>query len=265
MSDPSATKEPVLAVQDLSASYGNVKALAGVSFSIERGAVLAVLGTNGAGKSTLARSLAGLVPHGGRIYLAGKDVSEAPPHRRRCEGLVYLPEQRGVFPDLSVLDNLRMSVRPERQKAERQRSLEATLDMFPVLAQRKSQIAGTLSGGEQQMLALAGALSTGPQVLVGDELSVGLAPRIVDALFDTFVKAKQAGKVIVVIEQYVHRALELADSAIILKRGQVVWAGQAGSARDEVLRHYLEDSAELAVESNGRQVFEAAPGMGRTL
>jgi branched-chain amino acid transport system ATP-binding protein len=247
VSAPSAGQRPLLEVEDLSATYGSVRALSGVSFSVEKGAVLAVLGTNGAGKSTLARSLAGLVPHGGRIRVGGKDLSRAAPHRRRREGLAYLPEQRGVFPDLSVIDNLRMSVRIEPSKAERERRMEAALDMFPALIQRKKQIAGTLSGGEQQMLALAGALSMEPQILVGDELSLGLAPIIVDTVFETFEREKKAGKVIVVIEQFVHRALELADFAIILKRGEVAWAGRAGGAKDEVLRRYLDSSTELDV------------------
>jgi branched-chain amino acid transport system ATP-binding protein len=242
-----AAPPPLLDVQDLSAAYGSVKALSDVSFSIEKGTVLAVLGTNGAGKSTLARCLAGLVPHEGRICLAGRDLSTAAPHRRRRHGLVYLPEQRGVFPELSVIDNLRMSLRLEPSKKERQRRMEAVLDMFPALALRMKQVAGTLSGGEQQMLALAGALSIEPQVLVGDELSLGLAPMIVDTVFETFERAKHSGKGIVVIEQYVHRALALADSAIILQRGEVVWAGKTGAAKEEVLRSYLDTSTELGV------------------
>ena len=161
--------------------------------------------------------------------------------------MVYLPEQRGVFPDLSVIDNLRMSVRSDRSKTERQRRVEMVLEMFPALASRRKQGAGTLSGGEQQMLALAGALSMDPKVLVGDELSLGLAPIVVDTVFETFEKAKQSGMVIVVIEQYVHRALELADSAIILQRGEIAWAGKTGVAKDEVLRRYLDTSTELGV------------------
>jgi branched-chain amino acid transport system ATP-binding protein len=239
--------QPALDVHELRAAYGSVKALSGVSFTVERGAVLAVLGTNGAGKSTLARCLAGLVPHEGRISLAGTDLSTAPPHRRRRAGLVYLPEQRGVFPDLSVMDNLRMNVRLEPSKVQRQRMIDEMFAMFPALATRKRQIAGTLSGGEQQMLALAGALALEPLVLVGDELSLGLAPMIVDAVFDSFEKAKQAGKAIVVIEQYVHRALDLADASIILRRGEVVWAGKTGAAKDEVLRRYLDTSTELGI------------------
>jgi branched-chain amino acid transport system ATP-binding protein len=243
------THVPLLDVKDLSASYGNVRALSGVSFGVNTGAVLAVLGTNGAGKSTLARSLAGLIPHTGSVSLAGNDLSAMTPHRRRRNGLVYLPEQRGVFPELSVIDNLRMNVRLDSSKSERQRRIEAMLETFPGLAAKRRQVANTLSGGEQQMLALAGALAMEPQVLVGDELSLGLAPLVVDTVFETLLTAKRAGKVIIVIEQYVHRALELADSAIILQRGEVVWAGQAGAAKDEVLRRYLDSSTELEITS----------------
>lgn len=245
MNETSIARRALLEVEDLSATYGTVAALSGVSFSVDEGAVLAVLGVNGAGKSTLARCLAGLVPHRGRISLAGDDISTDPPYRRRRHGLVYLPEQRGVFPDLSVMDNLRMSLRLERSRAERQRRLEEMLEMFPALASHRKQAARTLSGGEQQMLALAGALSMDPQVLVGDELSLGLAPLILDTVFERLEKAKQSGTVVVVIEQYVHRALALADSAIILRRGEIVWSGKSGEAEDEVLRNYLDSSIEL--------------------
>jgi branched-chain amino acid transport system ATP-binding protein len=159
--------------------------------------------------------------------------------------LAYLPEQRGVFPELSVIDNLRMSLRPERSKTKRAERLEAAFEMFAILGSRRSQAAGTLSGGEQQMLALAGALALEPQVVVGDELSLGLAPIVVDTVFETFETAKRAGMAIVVIEQYVHRALELADSALILQRGGIAWEGKADAAKDEVLRSYLDSSTEL--------------------
>jgi branched-chain amino acid transport system ATP-binding protein len=244
MSAP-ALAQPLLEVRGLSASYGSVRALTGVSFGVDKGAVLAVLGVNGAGKSTLARCLAGLVAHEGQIILDGNDLSAAPPHRRRRNGLVYLPEQRGVFPDLCVTDNLRMSLRLEGSKLERRRRMDKMLEMFPALASRRKQAAGTLSGGEQQMLALAGALAMDPQVLVGDELSLGLAPIVLDTVFETLETAKRSGMVIVVIEQYVHRALALADAAIILQRGEIVWSGQSGAAKDEVLRSYLDNSMEL--------------------
>jgi branched-chain amino acid transport system ATP-binding protein len=250
MNEPSVGR-PLLDVQDLGATYGSVIALSDVSFSVDKGAVLAVLGVNGAGKSTLARCLAGLVPHRGRISIAGTDISADPPHRRRRHGLVYLPEQRGVFPDLSVMDNLRMSLRLEGSRVERQRRLEEMLEMFPGLTSHAKQAAGTLSGGEQQMLALAGALSMDPQVLVGDELSLGLAPLILDTVFERLEKAKQSGMVVVVIEQYVHRALALADSAIILRRGEIVWSGKSGAAKDEVFRKYLDDSIEFGGVSDG--------------
>jgi branched-chain amino acid transport system ATP-binding protein len=244
-SAPVVTAHSLLEVHDLSASYGAVRALSNVSFRVDKGAVLAVLGVNGSGKSTLARCLAGLVAHQGRITLNGDDLSAVPPHRRRRHGLVYLPEQRGVFPDLSVADNLRMSLRLEGSKTERRRRIDKMLDMFPALASRQKQGAGTLSGGEQQMLALAGALAMDPQVLVGDELSLGLAPIVLDTVFETLETAKKSGMVIVVIEQYVHRALALADAAIILQRGEIVWSGQSSAAKDEVLRSYLDNSMEL--------------------
>jgi ABC-type branched-subunit amino acid transport system ATPase component len=153
--------------------------------------------------------------------------------------MVYIPEGRGVFRDLTVIDNLRMSVAPIDGRQARSEAVQAALDMFPALAARRRQRAALLSGGEQQMLSLARALATSPTLLIADEMSLGLAPKMVDLVFEGLERARQAGITVVMIEQYVHRALAFADDCLVLQRGELVWHGPAKAAGNEVLRHYL--------------------------
>lgn len=235
-----APASALLEVDDLSVRYGDAMALDGVSFGVGAGRALAILGPNGAGKSSLARAISGLVPAcGGRVAFAGRDVTRWAPHRIRRAGLVYLPEGRGVFRSLSVVDNLRMATAGMEGRQARKKGVELALEIFPLLAARRRQPASLLSGGEQQMLSLARALATSPTLLVVDELSLGLAPRMVAAVFDGLATARQAGVTIVMIEQYVHRALEFADDCLVLQRGQVAWFGPAAAAGGDLLRHYL--------------------------
>ncbi len=230
----------ILSVEGLSVSYGEARALVDVSFDVAEGSVTAVLGPNGAGKSSLAAAIAGLVrPSSGRVVFAGRDVAGRAAHRISRNGLAYLPEQRGVFPHLSVIENLRVQLRHAAPRGGRDAAIEAAFERFPVLAERRSQAAGTLSGGEQQMLALARVLVAPPRVLVADEMSFGLAPKLVDMVFESLERARDEGVTIVLIEQYVERALELADDAVILQRGTVVWRGPASGARDAALAGYL--------------------------
>ena len=236
---------PLLRVTDLSVSYGPVQALFGVSVEVPEGTVTALLGANGAGKSTLARAVSGLVPStAGRIEFAGDDVTRAPAHRIRRAGLVHIPEGRGVFPGLTVQENLRMAVRSVGTPEQRRDGLAAAFELFPVLADRRSQRAGSLSGGEQQMLALARALAVTPRLIVADEMSLGLAPLVVESVFESLEQAARAGVTILLIEQFVHRALSLATNAVILRQGAVVWAGPAAGAEQEVLDRYLGEAAE---------------------
>jgi branched-chain amino acid transport system ATP-binding protein len=233
----------LLAVDGLQVRYGVAQAVFDVSFAVERGAVLTILGPNGAGKSTIARAVSGLVkPSGGSVRLDGVDISGWAASRIRAAGVVHLPEGRGVFPNLTVADNLRMAAQtlPGR---ERKAAVDRGVEIFTSLADRRRQIAGTLSGGEQQMLSLARALILNPRVIFADELSLGLAPKLVDLVFDSLQRAKDEGVSIVLIEQYVHRALAFSDSCVLLHRGMVAWAGAAGEARDEVLRRYLGQGA----------------------
>jgi len=237
--------DSLLVVDNLDVRYGSVQALFGVSIDVPAGSVVAVLGANGAGKSTLARSVSGLVPSiGGRVTFDGVDITKAKPHAIRRAGLVHIPEGRGIFPGLSVQENLRMAVRRVGTPDERRSAISHAYEMFPRLADRRSQRAGTLSGGEQQMLALARALAVPPKLIIADEMSLGLAPLVVDFVFESIERASQDGVTIVLIEQFIHRALALASQCVILKQGSVAWSGPAENARQEVLDRYLGESAD---------------------
>jgi branched-chain amino acid transport system ATP-binding protein len=231
--------EPLLQVEDLDVSYGTSRALFSVSLAVEEGSLLAVLGANGAGKSTLARTISGLVPpQGGKITFSGRDITKRSPHRIRRFGLTYLPEGRGIFPGLSVVDNLKMAVAQEK-RLERGAAIDRAIELFPVLGQRRRQQAGSLSGGEQQMLALARALAVPPRLLIADEMSLGLAPLVAEQVFQGLQEAQRSGITIVLTEQFVHRALSLADRCVILTRGRVGWSGPASEAGQEVIDRYL--------------------------
>jgi branched-chain amino acid transport system ATP-binding protein len=231
--------EPLLQVSDLHVSYGSAKALFGVSLDVAAGTVLAVLGANGAGKSTLARAVSGLVaPTAGRVVFDGRDITGMAAHKVRTLGLTYVPEGRGIFPGLSVTDNLKMAVAQE-PRAERAGAIDRAIETFPVLGERRTQRAGSLSGGEQQMLALARALAVSPKLIIADELSLGLAPLITESVFQSLEEARRQGITIVLSEQFVHRALSMADSCVVLTRGRVGWSGPAADAGQEVIDRYL--------------------------
>ncbi len=231
--------DSILEVEDLDVRYGTSQALFGVSLSAPAGSVLAILGANGAGKSTLARTVSGLVrPVSGRVRFDGRDITGMSAHRIRKLGLTYIPEGRGIFPGLSVIDNLRMAVAQER-RGDRPTAIDRAIDRFPILGKRRTQRAGSLSGGEQQMLALARALAVSPKLVIADEMSLGLAPLVAESVFEGLEQARQAGITIVLSEQFVHRALAMADRCVILTRGQVGWSGPAAEAGQEVIDRYL--------------------------
>ena len=237
--------EALLSVQDLDVKYGSVQALFRMSIDVPEGSVVAVLGANGAGKSTFARAVSGLVPSfGGKIRFDGRDITKAKPHEIRRSGLVHIPEGRGIFPGLSVQENLRMAVRRVGTPEQRRNAIDHAYELFPRLAERRGQRAGTLSGGEQQMLALARALAVPPKLIIADEMSLGLAPLVVDMVFENIQRAAETGVTIVLIEQFIHRALALADQCVILTRGNVAWSGPAQRAEQEVLDRYLGESAD---------------------
>jgi branched-chain amino acid transport system ATP-binding protein len=231
--------DAMLEVRGLEVHNGTSQALFGVSLSVMPGTVLALLGANGAGKSTFARSVSGLVaPSGGSVFFQGHDVTGLSAHRIRNLGLAYVPEGRGIFPGLTVIDNLRMAVAQEPRR-ERPAAIERAIERFPVLGSRRTQRAGSLSGGEQQMLALARALAVSPKLIIADELSLGLAPLVTESVFEGLEVARKAGITIVLSEQYVHRALAMADTCVILSRGEVGWSGPAAEAGQEVINRYL--------------------------
>jgi ABC-type branched-subunit amino acid transport system ATPase component len=234
---------PLLTVENLSLHYGDALALNGISFTLGAGKALAVLGANGAGKSSLARAVSGLVPtSGGTVVLAGENVSGWPAHRVRKSALVHLPEGRGVFRGLTVMDNLKMAAAVVPGRKARKEAIDLALEIFPVFARRRRQSAGLLSGGEQQMLSLARALATAPKLVIADEMSLGLAPKMVDLVFDGLGRARDAGVTVIMIEQYVHRALAFADECLVLHRGEIAWQGPTDAAHGEVLRAYLGDA-----------------------
>ena len=229
-----------LVVEDLHVRYGTFQALFGVSLAVDTGQVLAVLGPNGAGKSTLGRAVSGLVPvESGHVHFDGREITGWAPHRVRQAGLTYIPEGRGIFPGLSVLDNLRMVTRQVGGRAARQSAIGRAIELFPVLGTRSHQRAGSLSGGEQQMLALARALAATPQLIIADEMSLGLAPLVVEQVFETLKQVRAMGIAVVLIEQFIHHALSFADECVILTRGSVGWRGPAADADDKVLEQYL--------------------------
>ena len=231
---------PLLAVDALSVSYGEAKALSGVSFALAAGRAVAVLGANGAGKSSLAAALVGVVrPSAGRVSFDGVDITRRPAHRVSRAGIAYVPEGRGIYPHLTVIDNLRAMLRYAVPRTDREAAVERAVGLFPVLGQRRKQAAGTLSGGEQQMLSLARVLAAPPKLLIADEMSLGLAPMMVDVVFDALDRVKQAGVTILLVEQYVERALALADDAIVLRQGEIAWSGAAADAHAEVVSSYL--------------------------
>jgi branched-chain amino acid transport system ATP-binding protein len=233
----------MLVVEDLDVSYGASQALFGVSLAVEAGSLVAVLGANGAGKSTLARTVSGLVPSiAGRVRFDGTDITKRAAHKLSAEGLTHIPEGRGIFPGLSVLENLRMAV-GQLTRGERSDAIDRAIELFPVLGERSRQGAGTLSGGEQQMLALARALAVTPKLIIADEMSLGLAPMVAEEVFRGLDEARKSGITVVLIEQFVHRALALADSCVILTRGRVGWSGPASEAHREVIERYLGEAA----------------------
>ena len=229
----------LLQLNEVCASYGSYRALFGVSFDVRPGAIVALLGSNGAGKSTLARVVSGLVSAtSGTVRFNGNDVTRLPAFRIARLGMVHVPEGRGIFSSLSVEENLLLSFRQRVARADVPNALERAYTSFPILADRKGQIAGTLSGGQQRILALSRVLATPPRLLIVDELSLGLAPAIIDNVYETLVKIRETGCAVLVVEQQVDRALAIADHAVLLSRGLVAWAGpasEAAGAMDKVL------------------------------
>jgi ABC-type branched-subunit amino acid transport system ATPase component len=238
--------DDILEVGELCVRYADATALHEVSFSAGTRSVTALLGANGAGKSSVARAVSGLVrAQSGRIRFDGEDITGTSADRIRRLGVAYLPEGRGIFRSLTVDENLRVALQGV-PKAERPAALERAIELFPVLGERRRQTAGTLSGGEQQMLSLARVLTRQPRLLIADEISLGLAPLVVEEVFAGLQRVIQLGVSVILIEQFVHRALEIADRCHVLRRGRLVWSGEASEAGTELVEHYLGGSDSTA-------------------
>jgi len=218
--------KPLLAVEMLQAAYGRIRALQGVSLEVYQGEVVAVIGANGAGKTTLLRTLAGLIaPVAGRVLLDGLDVTGRPAEEMVRLGVALVPEGRQVFYGLSVWDNLLLGAYHRRRDSDLRRDMEDVFSLFPVLAQRRHQAAGTLSGGEQQMLAIGRALMARPRLLLLDEPSLGLAPKVVRDVMGRLLELRARGVTVLVAEQHARAALAVTDRAYVLERGRILLSG----------------------------------------
>jgi branched-chain amino acid transport system ATP-binding protein len=220
---------PLLEVERLTAGYGRVEVLRGVSLAVPEGSVVAVLGPNGMGKTTLMRAISGTLPiWRGRVRVDGRRVDGLSAFEVARRGITLVPEGRGVFPGLTVEDNLAISARADTlaPPATRKQRLERVFEIFPRLAERTDQRAGTLSGGEQQMLSLSRAFLANPRILMMDEISMGLAPKLVEELFAAVERLKEAGTTMLIVEQYLTYALRLADICYVLNKGRVDFVGE---------------------------------------
>jgi branched-chain amino acid transport system ATP-binding protein len=225
------TAAPALELEDVSASYGAYRALFDVSFTVEAGEAVALLGSNGAGKSTVARVVSGLLPPtAGRLLLDGRDRTGERAFQLARAGVAHVVEGRGVFSRLSVEENLVLAFSQRAGRSRVPEALEQAYAAFPVLAGRRTQKGGTLSGGEQRMLSLAKALVVRPRLLVADELSLGLAPAVIDAVYENLARIHARGTALLVVEQHLDRVLGLAARAVVLEHGAVAYTGPASEA-----------------------------------
>lgn len=225
----------ILRIENLSVFYGNIQALKGISLKVEEGEVVSLIGANGAGKTTTLQTISGLLkPKTGDIFFREKSIIKEKTYQITREGIAQVPEGRRVFRGLSVEDNLLMgAISVGRSDDENKKELEKIYKLFPVLKERKKQKAGTLSGGEQQMLAMGRALLTNPEVLLLDEPSMGLSPLFVDKIFDTIRILKDQGRTILMVEQNANLALDVADRAYVLETGKIVKEGNASDLKSD--------------------------------
>lgn len=218
----------LLEINDLYVNYGMISALKGVSFEVNEGEVIALIGANGAGKTTTLHAITGLIPaKSGSIKLGGKELTKTPAHKIVEMGMAHVPEGRRIFQQLSVLDNLKLGAFTRKDKANIEKDMQMVYERFPRLAERKSQIAGTLSGGEQQMLAMGRALMSNPKIIVMDEPSMGLSPILVSEIFDIITSIRKDGTTVLLVEQNAKKALSIADRAYVLETGKIVLSGKA--------------------------------------
>ncbi len=224
----------MLEVQDLHVYYGNIQALRGVSFRVEAGELVTIIGSNGAGKSTTLLTISGVLrPRQGQIRLEGQDLTRTPPHKIVQQGISHCPEGRLIFGRLSVAENLLLGAYNRKDRAGIRQDMDRVYQLFPRLQERRSQAAGTLSGGEQQMLAIARALMSRPRVLLLDEPSLGLAPLLVEQIFQIIQELHQEGVTILLVEQNAYQALRIADRAYVLETGRIRLSGDAATLAND--------------------------------
>ena len=218
----------MLEVKDLQVYYGVIQALKGISFHVEQGEVIALIGANGAGKTTTLQTLTGIIPaKSGSILFGGKDLTRTPAHKIVYMGMSHVPEGRRVFQELTVYENLLMGAYTRKDKAEVQQTIQSVYESFPRLEERKKQVAGTLSGGEQQMLAMGRALMSHPKILLLDEPSMGLSPLLVTEIFDIIKSINEKGTTVLLVEQNAKKALSISNRAYVLETGSIVLSGNS--------------------------------------
>ena len=232
----------MLEVKDLEVYYGVIQAIKGISFEVNKGEVIALIGANGAGKTTTLHTVTGLLsPKKGHLIFEGKDITKVPAHKIVSMGMAHVPEGRRVFAELSVYENLKMGAYTRKDKNEIEESLANVYKRFPRLEERKNQMAGTLSGGEQQMLAMGRALMSKPKIILMDEPSMGLSPILVNEIFDIIRAVSESGTTVLLVEQNAKKALAIADRAYVLETGKIVLEGNAKDLLedDSIKKAYL--------------------------
>ncbi len=234
----------ILEVKELEVFYGVIQAIKGISFEVNPGEIIALIGANGAGKTTTLQTITGLIPSkSGHIVYDGKDITRMPGHKLVSMGMAHVPEGRRVFAQLTVLQNLKLGAYTRKDKAEIEETLKVIYSRFPRLEERKNQMAGTLSGGEQQMLAIGRAMMSNPRLLLMDEPSMGLSPIYVNEIFDIIQKINGDGTTVLLVEQNAKKALSIAHRAYVLETGKIVLSGDAGELMndDSVKKAYLSE------------------------
>ncbi len=228
----------LLEVKDLEVHYGVIKAIKGISFEVNQGEVIALIGANGAGKTTTLHTVTGLIqPSHGQIIFDGKDITKIPPHKIVGMGMAHVPEGRRIFQQLTVLENLKLGAYTRKDKNLIAATLKMVYERFPRLEERKNQVAGTLSGGEQQMLAMGRALMSNPRIILMDEPSMGLSPLLVSEIFDIIKVISEGGTTVLLVEQNAQKALSIADRAYVLETGNISLSGKASDLiNDESVR-----------------------------
>ena len=232
----------MLEIKDLKVSYGMIQAIKGISFEVNKGEVIALIGANGAGKTTILHTITGLLnADSGSVTYEGKDITRMPGHKIVSMGIAHVPEGRRVFANMTVLQNLKLGAYTRKDKAEIAETLEMVYTRFPRLKERKNQLAGTLSGGEQQMLAMGRALMSHPQIILMDEPSMGLSPIFLNEIFDIIEEVSKSGTTVLLVEQNAKKALSIADRAYVLETGNIVLDGKASELldNDSIKKAYL--------------------------